>query len=66
MDEYVSFDAFDDCYITIDDFAYLQSFAAQNNFYLPNYFLEEIFQENRYPQSDPFTRRNGEDRRLYV
>ena len=38
MDEYVSFDAFDDCYITIDDFAYLQSFAAQNNFYLPNYF----------------------------
>ncbi|MEA4829235.1 MAG: hypothetical protein VB121_04450, partial [Enterococcus thailandicus] len=25
MEEYVSFDAFDDCYITIDDFAYLQS-----------------------------------------
>ena len=40
LDEYVSFDAFDDCYITIDDFAYLQSFAAQNNFYLPNYILE--------------------------
>lgn len=43
MDEYVSFDAFDDCYITIDDYAYLQSFAAQNNFYLPNYLLEEFF-----------------------
>ena len=42
MDEYVSFDAFDDCYITIDDFAY---FAAQNNFYLPNYFLEEFFKK---------------------
>lgn len=36
LEEYVSFDAFDDCYITIDDFAYLQSFSAQNNFYLPN------------------------------
>lgn len=45
MDDYVSFDAFDDCYITIDDFAYLQSFAAQNNFYLPNYFLEEFFKK---------------------
>ena len=44
MDEYVSFDAFDDCYITIDDFAYLQSFSAQNNFYLPNYILDELFQ----------------------
>ncbi|MGX7177114.1 hypothetical protein [Enterococcus saigonensis] len=43
MAEYVSFDAFDDCYITIDDYAYLQSFAAQNNFYLPNYILEEFF-----------------------
>ncbi|WP_396140065.1 hypothetical protein [Enterococcus canintestini] len=43
MEEYVSFDAFDDCYITIDDYAYLQSFAAQNNFYLPNYILEEFF-----------------------
>lgn len=45
MDEYVSFDGFDDCYITIDDFAYLQSFAAQNNFYLPNYILEEFFKK---------------------
>ncbi|MEY8444954.1 hypothetical protein AALA44_01910 [Enterococcus ratti] len=43
LEEYVSFDAFDDCYITIDDFAYLQSFSAQNNFYLPNYILEELF-----------------------
>ncbi|EPH99078.1 hypothetical protein IGI57_002384 [Enterococcus sp. DIV0213j] len=43
MEEYVSFDAFDDCYITIDDFAYLQSFATQNNFYLPNHILDELF-----------------------
>ncbi len=45
MEEYVSFDGFDDCYITIDDFAYLQSFAAQNNFYLPSYILEEFFKK---------------------
>ncbi|HLQ40244.1 MAG TPA: hypothetical protein VK118_04700 [Tetragenococcus sp.] len=45
MDEYVSFDAFDDCYITVDDYIYLHSFAAQNNFYLPNYFLEEFFKQ---------------------
>lgn len=31
LEEYVSFDAFDDCYITIDDFAYLQSFSAQKD-----------------------------------
>jgi len=31
MDKYVSFDAFDDCYITVDDYIYLQSFAAQNS-----------------------------------
>lgn len=43
LDKYVSFDAFDDCYITVDDFVYLQSFAAQNNFYLPSYLLEEFF-----------------------
>ena len=49
MDEYVSFDAFDDCYITIDDFAYLQSFAAQNSFYLPNFFLEEFFKKIGIP-----------------
>ena len=34
MDKYVSFDVFDDCYITVDDYIYLQSFAAQNSFYL--------------------------------
>ncbi|MEG2644858.1 MAG: hypothetical protein RR965_06650, partial [Enterococcus sp.] len=37
MQDYVSFNAFDDCYITIDDFIYLNSFAAQNSFYLPTY-----------------------------
>jgi hypothetical protein len=45
MDRYVSFDVFDDCHITIDDYIYLQSFAAQNSFYLPNYFLEEFFKK---------------------
>lgn len=45
MDKYVSFDAFDDCYITVDDYVYLQSFAAQNSFYLPNHFLEEFFKK---------------------
>lgn len=45
MDKYVSFDAFDDCYITVDDYIYLQSFAAQNSFYLPNRFLEEFFNQ---------------------
>ncbi len=45
MDEYVSFDAFDDCYITVDDYIYLQSFAAHNSFYLPNYFLDEFFKQ---------------------
>ncbi|MDH6364804.1 hypothetical protein M2139_001751 [Enterococcus sp. PF1-24] len=41
--EYVSFDAFDDCYVPIDDFVYLKSFASQNNFYLPTYLIEEFF-----------------------
>lgn len=45
MDKYVSFDAFDDCYITVDDYIYLQSFSAQNSFYLPNHFLEEFFKK---------------------
>ncbi len=45
MDKYVSFDAFDDCYITVDDYIYLQSFAAHNSFYLPNRFLEEFFSQ---------------------
>lgn len=43
MEDYVRFSAFDDCYITIDDYIYLHSFAAQNNFYLPNYLIEEFF-----------------------
>ena len=43
MQDYVSFNSFDDCYITIDDFIYLNSFTAQNNFYLPNYLIEEFF-----------------------
>ena len=29
MQEYVTFNSFDDCYITIDDFIYLNSFTAQ-------------------------------------
>jgi hypothetical protein len=44
MPEFVSFDAFDDVHISIDDYAYLQSFAAQNNFYLPSYIMETFFQ----------------------
>lgn len=43
MQEYVTFNSFDDCYITIDDFIYLNSFTAQNNFYLPNYLIEEFY-----------------------
>lgn len=45
MSNYVSFDSFDDVYITIDDYVFLQSFAAQNNFYLPNYVVEEFFKQ---------------------
>ena len=45
LEKYVSFDAFDDCYITIDDFVYLQTFTSQNNFYLPNYVLEQFFKK---------------------
>lgn len=41
--EYVSFDTFDDCYIPIDDFVYLQSYTSQNNYYLPSYLVEEFF-----------------------
>ncbi|MDT2595981.1 hypothetical protein P7D52_04485 [Enterococcus dongliensis] len=43
MQDYVAFNSFDDCYITIDDFIYLNSFTAQNSFYLPNYLIEEFF-----------------------
>lgn len=45
MPEYVSFDAFDDCFISIEDYVYLQSIAAQNHFYLPNYVIEEFFKD---------------------
>ncbi|MFC0232417.1 hypothetical protein ACFFIF_00240 [Vagococcus entomophilus] len=50
MEEYVSFDSFDDCYITIDDYVYLQSFCAQNYFYLPNYLVEEFFKNIAHRQ----------------
>lgn len=43
LPQYVSFDAFDDCFIAIDDYVYLQSFTAQNHFLLPNYIVEEFF-----------------------
>lgn len=43
--EYVSFDTFDDCYVPIDDFVYLQSYTAQNNYYLPTYLVEEFFKK---------------------
>ncbi|MGX6978723.1 hypothetical protein ACWN8V_05635 [Vagococcus elongatus] len=36
---------FDDVKITIDDFIYLQSFCAQNHYYLPNYMVEEFFKK---------------------
>ena len=35
----------DDCFISIDDFIYLESFSAQNNFYLPTYLIEEFFKK---------------------
>jgi hypothetical protein len=43
MPDYVSFDVFDDVHVSIDDYAYLESFTAQNLFYLPNYVMEEFF-----------------------
>lgn len=45
MSSYVGFDSLDDVYITIDDYVFLQSFTAQNNFYLPNYIVEEFFKQ---------------------
>lgn len=45
LPQYVSFDAFDDCFISIDDYVYLQSFTAQNHFLLPNYIVEEFFKK---------------------
>ncbi|MBP1043857.1 hypothetical protein I6N95_22775 [Vagococcus sp. BWB3-3] len=43
IEEFQSFDSFDDCMITIDDYIYLQSFCAQNHYYLPTYMVEEFF-----------------------
>lgn len=45
LPEYVSFDTFDDVFISIDDYVFLQSFAAQNHFLLPNYLVEEFFKD---------------------
>jgi hypothetical protein len=43
VNDYIQLDAFDDCFISIDDLVYLRSFAAQNFFYLPTYMMEEFF-----------------------
>lgn len=45
VDKSVNFMSMDDCYISIDDFIYLESFSAQNNFYLPTYLVEEFFKK---------------------
>lgn len=45
VDKSVNFMSIDDCYISIDDFIYLESFSAQNNFYLPTYLVEEFFKK---------------------
>lgn len=45
LDKSVNFMSVDDCYISIDDFIYLESFSAQNNFYLPTYLVEEFFKK---------------------
>ncbi|MGK0551216.1 hypothetical protein ACSFB8_03625 [Enterococcus faecalis] len=45
LDKSVHFLSVDDCYISIDDFIYLESFSAQNNFYLPTYLIEEFFRK---------------------
>ncbi|MGY3750155.1 hypothetical protein [Vagococcus acidifermentans] len=51
LDFYQSFDSFDDVYITIDDYVYLQSFCAQNHFYLPSFLVEEFFKEFNHRQA---------------
>ena len=45
VDKSVNFISMDDCYISLDDFIYLESFSAQNNFYLPTYLVEEFFKK---------------------
>lgn len=47
---YQSYDSFDDCYITLDDYIYLQTFCAMNHYYLPNYFVEKFFKEIAHRQ----------------
>ncbi|MBE9390124.1 hypothetical protein [Vagococcus salmoninarum] len=42
--EYQSFDGFDDCQITIDDYIYLQSYCAQNHYYLPTFMVDKFFE----------------------
>ncbi|MGC6770154.1 hypothetical protein [Enterococcus sp. LJL51] len=45
IDRSVHFLSVDDCYISIDDFIYLESFSAQNNFYLPTYLIDVFFKK---------------------
>lgn len=45
IDTSTNFLAFEDCFISVDDFIYLSSFAAQNNFYLPTFLVEELFKD---------------------
>ncbi|MFV0557650.1 MAG: hypothetical protein ACK5MW_03320 [Enterococcus sp.] len=45
MEEYVNFTEAEDCFITIDDLAYLQSYVAHNTLYLPNYLFEEFMKK---------------------
>ncbi len=52
MDEYVSFHAFDDCYITIDDFAISTIFCSAKQFLSTEFFLGRIFQKNRDTSGD--------------
>ena len=45
IDRSIEYLSMDDCFISIDDFIYLESFSAQNNFYLPTYLIEEFFKK---------------------
>ncbi|MDR2834181.1 MAG: hypothetical protein LBV67_10745 [Streptococcaceae bacterium] len=40
-----SFDVFEDVHISIEDYAYLESFHVINNYYLPSYVLEQFFKD---------------------
>lgn len=50
IEYYQSFDSFDDCYISLDDYIYLQTFCAMNHYYLPNYLVEEFFKDIAHRQ----------------